>query len=177
MQSPRLAVEEQSNEFVFKQRYTGLRETWTKQFGWSLFRPLHDADTHILKQLHIPMSDSIGEFETQLLYLVKLIIDSLNEDALAKACGGALPGEKSIGKFKRYLEAAKYPRIDRDINLMRTLQDLRSSGAVHVKGKRFDKVQTQVGLDSDAPREVFRGLLAQVNESLADLSAHFLPSF
>lgn len=162
-------------DLVFKQRYTQLSEAWGKQFGWPLFRPLHDADTHILKQLRVPMTDSTGEFESQILYLVKLLVDPLNDAELAKALGGALPDEKSISKLRRYLEAAKYPYDDRDIGVLRTLQDLRSSGAAHAKGARFDRVHTQVGLDRETPRSVFRGLLGRVNDMLAELATHFIP--
>jgi len=162
-------------DLIFKRRYTQLVEAWTKQFGWSLFRPLHEGDAHIFKQFRVPMSESIGEFESQLLYLVKLTIDSLNDAELAKALGGPLPDEKSISKFKRYLVAAGYAHVDRDIDLLRTLQDLRSSGAAHAKGGRFNELQKRVGLDHTSPRDVFRTLLAQVNDLLATLLAHFVP--
>jgi hypothetical protein len=163
-------------DLVFKQRYTHLAEAWAKRFGWPLFRPLHEGDAHIIKQLRVPMSDGAGEFENQVLFLVKLLIDSLNDVELATACGGALPDEKSISKFKRYLETGKYPHVDRDIGFLRTLQNLRSSGAAHAKGGRFDKLQKQVGLDRDTPRDVFRALFAQANYLLAGLLAHFVPS-
>jgi len=163
-------------DLLFKQDYTRLNETWTKKFGWPIFRPLHEADTHILRQLHVPITESLSEFEVQVLFLVKLLIDSLNEGELTRACAGAQPEERGISKFKRYLEDKKYPNTDRDISLLRTLQDLRSSGAVHAKGKNFDKIQRRVGLDIDSPKDVFRGLMSQVNQMLTDLSAHFVPA-
>lgn len=161
-------------DLVFKQSRTQLNEAWTEKFGWPIFRPLHEADAHIFKQLRVPISESLGECENQVLFLVKLQIDSLNDAELAKACGGTLADEKSISKLKRYLEQQKYPYVDRDIGLLRTLQDLRSSGAVHAKGDRFEKVRASVGLDRNSPREVFRDLLIKVNKMLTDLSAHFV---
>jgi hypothetical protein len=124
----------QAPDLIFKQSYTELNEVWTEKFGWPIFRPLHEGDTHILTQLRVPLSEGIGEFENQVLFLVKLLIDSLNDAELAKASVGALSNEKSISKFQRYLKAQQYPCIDRDIGLLRTLQDLRSSGAAHAKG-------------------------------------------
>ena len=50
---------------------------------------------------------------------------------------------------------------------------MRSSGAVHSKGKNFEKNRKKVGLDRDTPREVFRDLLIRVNRMLADLSIYF----
>jgi hypothetical protein len=163
-------------DLVFKQSYTQLNEAWTEKFGWMIFRPLHEGDAHILKQIRLPISESLGEFESQVLFLVKLLIDSLNDAELARACGGALSDEKSINKLRRYFEAKDYPYIDRDILLLRTLQDLRSSGAAHAKGGRFDKIWASVGLDRSSPRDVFRGLLIKVNQMLTDLSAHFIPA-
>jgi hypothetical protein len=161
-------------DLIFKQIYAQLNEAWTERFGWPFFRPLHEADAHILKQFRVPISEGLGEFESQLLFLVKLLIDSLNEVELATACGGALPNEKGISKLKRYLEKQKYPYVDRDINLLRTLQELRSSGTAHAKGGKFDKIQTALGLDRNSPRDVFRDLLSKVNQMLTDLSAHFV---
>jgi hypothetical protein len=161
-------------DLLFKQNYTQLIETWTKTLGWPLFRPLHESDAHIFKQLRVPISENLGEFEKQLLYLAKLLVDSLNDAELALACGGALVDEKSISKLKRYFELQKYRHANRDIGLLRTLQELRSSGAAHAKGKQFDKIHKQVGLDRDSPPDVFRRLLAKANLMLTDLSAHFI---
>jgi hypothetical protein len=163
-------------DLIFKQNYTQLNEAWMGKFGWPLFRPLHESDAHILKQFRVPISESLGEFENQILFLVKLQIDSLNDAELAKACGGALPDEKSINKLKRYMEGQKYPYLDRDIGLLRTLQDLRSSGAAHAKGGRFEKIRASVGLDRNSPQDVFRELLTGVNQMLTDLLAHFIPA-
>jgi hypothetical protein len=162
-------------DLLFRQHYTRLNELWASKFGWPIFRALHEGDGHILKQFRVPLSDSLGEFDNQLLYLVKMIIDSLNEEELAKACSGALPDEKGISKFKRFLEKETYPGVERDVTLLRNLQDLRSSGAVHHKGKQFDKVRKRVGLDSEPPRTVFRMLLLGVNDMLTDLLTHIAP--
>ena len=162
-------------DLVFKQLYTQLNEAWASKFKWPIFRPLHEADSHILKQLRVPISDGLSEFETQVLFLVKLLVDSLNDIGIAKAGGGALADEKSIAKLKRYLEVQQYPYVDRDIELLRTLQELRSVGAAHTKGRRFDKTSTSVGLDRNSPRDVFRDLLVRANQMLSDLPPHFIP--
>jgi hypothetical protein len=77
-------------DLIFKQSYTQLNEVWAGKLGWPLFRSLHEGDAHILRQFRLPIPESLGEFENQVLFLVKLVIDSLNEAELAKACGGAL---------------------------------------------------------------------------------------
>jgi len=169
-------ISDRGNETIAAEVLLGqVREAWTKKFGWSIFRPLHEDDSHIVRQLHVPISESLGEFDVQVLFLVKLLVDSLNEAELARACPGGPADEKGISKFRRYLEQQKYPETDRDIGLLRTLQDLRSSGAVHAKGKNFDKIRKRIGLDIDSPKDVFRALISQVNQMLAGLSAYFVP--
>ena len=59
-------------DLVFKQLYTQLNEAWTGKLGWPIFRPLHEADAHILKQLRVPISESIGECENQILFASSL---------------------------------------------------------------------------------------------------------
>ncbi|HUZ91295.1 MAG TPA: hypothetical protein VMU78_05265 [Methylocella sp.] len=162
-------------DLVFKQRYRELQEAWAHRYGWSLFRPLHESDTHIFKQLRVPLTDGLGEFETQTMYLVKLLIDSLNDKELARECGGALPNEQSISKLERYLSAKSYPEKVRDIGILRLLQDVRSTAAAHAKGEKFDKLSERVGLNSKSPREIFVELLKTVNTMLADMSAYFTP--
>lgn len=158
-------------DHLFKQRYTQLNEAWVAKFQWPLYRQLHKDDAHIPIQFHLPISEAVGEFDSQLLYLVKLLIDSLNEAELAKI-GGADAGDKGITKFEKFLKAKNYVHVDRDISILRTLQNLRSTGAAHAKGKSFDKVQRTVGLDQKSPKLVFRNLLDQVNQMLSDISAH-----
>jgi hypothetical protein len=161
-------------DLVFRQRYIRLNERWEKRFGWPLFRPLHEDDAHIIKQFRTPITDASGEFDTQVLYLVKLLVDSLNEKELAQSLGGTLPDEKGIGKFERFLQADGYALKERDIKLLRTLQRLRSKGAAHIKGSEFDELRKSLGLGEEGGREVFRRLLGEVNTMLGDLSAHFV---
>lgn len=164
----------QSPDLVLKQKLTDLQEGWEQRFGWQLFRPLHDDDAHVIKQLRVPLTDNIGEFEHQTLLLVKLLVDSLNDKELARELGGAGPDEKSISKLDRFLEKAGYTHRHRDLKLLRLLQALRSTAAAHGKGKQFEKVSRELGLDDKPASEVFRGLLAQVNDLLSDLEVFFL---
>jgi len=162
-------------DLLFKQSYTQLIEAWTRKFGWPIFRPLHQADAHILRQFHLPITESVGEFEVQLLWLVKLLIDSLNEAELTRVGSTVGPDEKGISKFKRHLEEEKYPYVERDIRLLRNLQELRSSGAAHAKGRNFDKIWKKIGLNIDSPKDGFRAIMQGVNQMLSDLLVHVAP--
>ena len=60
-----------SPDLSLKQKLVSLQENWEQRYGWQLFRRLHDDDAHVIKQLRIPLTDSIGEFEHQSLLLAK----------------------------------------------------------------------------------------------------------
>ena len=162
-------------DLVLKQKLADLQEAWEQRYGWQLFRQLRDDDAHVLKQLRIPLVESMGEFEHQVLLLAKLLIDSLNDEDLVRECGSLVPDEKSISKLERFFEAKRYPHKDRDLKLLRLLQSVRSTGAAHRKGERFQKVRKELGLDDKVATDVFRDLLSRVNDMFADLHAHFIP--
>jgi hypothetical protein len=163
-----------SPELVFKWKLTEFREQWEKRFGWQLIRVLRDEDAHVFKKLRVPLTKSMGEFEDQLLGLTKLLVDSLNDSEIAKALGGALPDEKSIGKLERFLTAKTYPSMRRDVELLRLLQEARSSIVAHRKGDSFKKVAEKVGLTKQTTPEVFSALLRRAIEMLDGLTEFFL---
>jgi hypothetical protein len=163
-------------DLVFKQDYVHFQERWHHEFGWPLYRPLHDGDAHILPQLRVPLSESAGEFETQVLYLAKLLVDSLNDAKLVEQSGTGAADQKSIAKFESYLEARAYPHKARDCEFLRLLQRLRSMGAAHTKGSSFERLRQQVGLNQKTYQEVFRNLLSDATSMLSSLSTHFISS-
>ena len=162
-------------DLLFKLKYTRLQESWEKRHGWPLFLTLHEADAHAWKRMRIPLTDSQAEFDDLVLALTKVLIDSLNEKALAQELGGSLKDEKGIGKFERYLSSKGYKTKDRDIALLRVLQDLRSASTAHRKGEKFERIARELKLAETSPSTVFRQLLEQVNLMLDELTSHFCP--
>lgn len=146
----------------------------TKHFGWQLIRGLRDEDAHVFKKLRVPLTKSMAEFEDQLLGLTKLHVDSLNDSEIPKALGGALPDEKSIAKFERFLTTKNYPSMRRDIDLLRLLQEVRSSGAAHRKGDSFKKVVEKLDLKNEPTPKVFSGLLQRAIDMIQGLTEFFL---
>lgn len=163
-----------SSDLILKQKLVAMQEGWEQRFKWQLFRPLQNEDAHVIKQLRIPLTESMGEFEQQTLLLAKLIINSLNDAKLAEELGGALPEEKSLGKFERFLKAKGYPFTDRDAKLLRLLQSVRSTAAAHRKGEQFNKISKELQLSDKQVSGVFRELIGRVNGMLSDLETHFL---
>ncbi len=160
-------------DLLFKQRYDQLNQLWLEKFGWRLFLPLHKDDAHIFKQFRVQLvSENRGEFDEQVLFLAKLVIDSLNEDKLKTSLSSlnieVKEDEKGITKFEKYLTANQYTNVKRDIGALRNLQSLRN-GSAHRKGTQYDKKLSKVNDDHSSLPQIFRKHLSSINDMLCDL--------
>jgi len=70
----------------FKLEYGRLKKLWKNAKGWPLYLPLSEGDKHILKHLRIPIKNVSSEFDQQILYITKILIDSLNEKQISQIC-------------------------------------------------------------------------------------------
>jgi hypothetical protein len=127
----------QSVELRFPRAYAKANEAWESAFGWPLFKPLHEDDRYVLHRLHIPLGDTAGELDEQVLYLAKLVVDSLNEESLA-ATIGKRKDEKGLAKLGRMLDGLGVPNARTMLKPLADVQGLRSRGAAHRKGTDFD---------------------------------------
>lgn len=126
----------QSVDLRFPRVYAKTNETWEAAFGWPLFKPLHDDDRHVLSKLHVPFGDSAAEFDEQVLYLAKLLVDSLNEEAIAARIENK--GAKGLKKLERLLDGLDVPDARSLLGPLAKIQGLRSRSAAHRKGSDFD---------------------------------------
>jgi len=158
-----------SADLRFRATFSTVNKTWENVFGWPLFKPLHDDDAHVLTKLHVPLRDSAAELDEQLTYLAKLLVDSLNESEIGKNIGTKIKGEKSLGKFERYLALLEFPGAENLLEVLRSLYGLRSRGAAHRKGEDFD-IKRAIG-ERDRPNG-FRDILERVTDSLVELEKY-----
>jgi len=161
------------SDLFFKQRYADFQKKWKEEMGWDLFRPLSKQDEHHLKSLHIPLTNSQQEFDTQVLSLTKLMIDSINEAELVKHAKPAKPDAKGIDKFEAYL-VNKGVHSSQMIGFMRNLQELRSTGVAHLKGSGYEKVKKYFQIDEKPLSEVFDDILVKAIWVFNTLSGRFL---
>jgi len=84
---------------------------WNKKFGWDLFKPLPENDKSSLSTLRIPLTDDQTEFDSQILNLAKLLIDSLNGKQLEEELGGKLVKEAvELSSLIKYSEEHNFPK-------------------------------------------------------------------
>lgn len=70
-------------DLLFKIEFRKFNEIWTGNKGWPLFLPLTQDDQHRWKTLHcLTVANNDVDFDEQVLSLVKLTVDSLNQEDL-----------------------------------------------------------------------------------------------
>jgi hypothetical protein len=159
-----------SPDLRFKHIFEYLQQHWQELFGWQLFLPLSDEDLHFYAALRVPLTNDQAEFDSQVLALTKVLVDSINEKQLAVELGGAEADERGISKLERYLEQHQLPERANCVAFLRDLQDLRSSGVAHRKGGKYDKVSARFGIGERDLGKVFEGILSQAADLVAALS-------
>ncbi len=158
----------QSADLRFSHIYIKANKAWERAMGFTLFRPLHADDEHLLNKLHVPAGDTPGEFDEQILNLAKLVVDSINEEAILGAIGKGPKDEKGLAKLERFLASKGIEDARQLLGPFARVQGLRSRGAAHTKGSDFD---ISVALGGATRREGFRKLLGEAIETLEALLA------
>lgn len=155
----------------FKSAYRSFNNKWREQFGWALFKELEPDDAHILQRLRIPLDSSQPEFESQVMGLTKLLVDALNEMEIQRRLPDRQPGDKGIGKLKRWMLQEQYPWAERDTVFLKRLQHLRSKITAHRKGSDYQQVLADANVNPDPIQEVAT-MLQSAERLLCDLALH-----
>ena len=163
-------------EHLFKHRYAHLQKDSEKYLGWQLLRPLPPGDEYHLNTLRIPSTEEQGNFDTLVSGLTKILIESLNQKELKKlislkqeqnlSCDEKKSLERSIGCLKIALNSCGVKDAAEHITFLQKLQDLRSTGTAHLKGRKYQKIANYFGIESKGLREVFGGILTKALDVL-----------
>ena len=164
-------------DLIFREEYVRLARCWKKSEGWALFLAPEPGDTHLLETVRVPLTNAQSELDDQVLALTKLLVDSLNKKEIEKHGGNGEAGEKGISKFARFLEASTFPQREGVISFLRDLQSLRSAGSGHRKGREYDEIVADLGIDPDNKPAVMSRLLEQATVVLSALGMHFCKDY
>lgn len=143
-----------------------LDKAWRKRFGLALYRPFHRADEGILEQIHIPSGNGESEFETVTMALTRALVDYIDESALKDA-----DARGSINKLEAFLSGND---IVIDLKPLRDLQNLRSAGAAHGKGSKYDRLYGDVVTEDH--REDAKRLIARLTTMLNEWTEALKPA-
>lgn len=141
-------------------------------FGEDLFRQLDDKDRHAFETLHIPLTEEWKEFDEQVQALAKVTVDSLNVSLLSRETaleGDRSPKKASIELLEFYLRQRQVSEkvVKRIINALKGVQAIRSSGAAHRKGRKFQKALETFKLVNLSNSAKFRKLIADLTHALS----------
>ena len=162
------------SDLKFKSDFDNFQLQWKCKYGWDLFLPLSESDKYNIKTLHIPITASQEEFDHQVLSLVKIIIDSINEKEILQRINDSVGLKGSISKLEKWLNEQKIDGYEVHIKFLRNLQELRSSGTGHRKGKGYEKIKEIFKLSDDNFNVVFDEILKKADSFLSFLSNAFL---
>ena len=176
-------VEAEDNAIRFQQAYKVFYKARRKHFGWDLFKPLSEADSHHFRTLRRPLTDEPTEFHEIVLSLSILLQESINIKELRKRIPD-FKSKDSDGKDKRniqilgeYLEFEGYRGATQYVEYLRMLQMLRSnSGTVHRRNeKEYQKAAKFFELDTKSTIQVADDIFTTLTDFLDSLREHFCP--
>lgn len=169
-----IPTDPQSLDFVFKKTYLKINHQFTEKMGWPLFLELDKQDLYNFEGLRIPINNSIVEMDMLVLSLVKVVLDSLNEKKIVAQLTGTyekLTG--SISKLEAWFQEKHLSDYQEHIKFLRDLQELRSSGTGHRKGKGYQKISKAFDIQRENYAETFSNILDNVISFLNYIEAHF----
>lgn len=152
-------------EHKFKRDYNKLDEIWEDSFGWQLYLPPSSEDEYILDQIRRPLNTSQHEFDQLVLLLGKVLVDFLNEKAIADRIN-TTQDLKGIGKLECWLNDNDHEDAKEHIEFLRNLWRLRSAGSGHRKGKGYNDLIQKFNADEFELPDVFDLILHKADEYL-----------
>ena len=183
-----------SPDTLLKQCFMSFNERWEEKFEWRLFLPLTKDDEYLFQSLHcMTTSDNIREFESQILALVKMTVDSLNQEKLMNNVDEGNVGVKkfledkkvaslkditqSIDKFELFLISNSCTDRDTIITFFRRLQNLRSLNVAHRKSsenKKRESLNDYFKLEEMDKRNVLDNIFKEMIWSMRFLEEVFI---
>ena len=151
-------------DLVFKHEYNYFNRTFREAAGWDVFLPLHDDDEHFLTGLRLLSKDNQAEFDSQLIALTKVLVDSLNEKEIAKGLTTLVENDKGITKLEKFFVERGAVGYEPHVKFLRVLQDLRSKSAAHRKGSSYEKLIADLQMADEGQQKVFAALLVAASE-------------
>ena len=168
-----MPTDPQSADFIFKNTYLKINRQFTEKMGWSLFLELDEQDVYNFEGLRIPINNSIAEMDMLVLSLVKVVLDSLNEkEIVAQLTGTYEKLTGSISKLEAWFQEKHLSDYQEHIKFLRNLQELRSSGTGHRKGKSYQKISKVFDIQKGNYAETFSGILENVSSFLNYIRTH-----
>ncbi|MFM0649106.1 hypothetical protein PQR14_32705 [Paraburkholderia bryophila] len=151
----------QNPEHTFKHKFSQLQTEWADEFGWPLFLPLTGRDEHFFDSIRSMLANEQSEFDSLILSIAKVTIDSVNVKALRDYLQDRNAESKSIVLLEALFSKLNIPHADDITAFLRGVQSVRSTGVAHRKGTEYEKVIAKLNIDDENYQAEFDQILAK----------------
>ena len=165
--------ESTSIELVFKRKYIEFRKNFHRAHGWDFFLNLHEDDEHCLESMYLP-ENNIADFEKMLGWIVKLLIDSLNEKEISVFVKNLETNDKGITKLEKCCVDTGVHSYNQHIAFLRLIQDARSKITAHRKGSSYNDIKKTLNLHNEGYKQKFKEILKTACSFLEFLHENFI---
>ena len=117
-----------------------LNQSFQNQFNFPLFKLNRTEVDEYLKQIHIPLTREKKEFKDVILAANKVFVETISSEELKNLIKNSdeIQGFKSLKVLQEFLEQ-EFPDLETHIKYLFYLNDLRSTLAAHLSGKKYQK--------------------------------------
>jgi hypothetical protein len=147
-------------EHEFKYFFSSFQVKWFDKHKWHLFLPLSVNDRHFFASIRSMLTNEQSEFDSQILALAKIVIDSLNKEELRKATGVSDPTVGSLSLFENFLVKLNTQNLEKHVSSLKAIQSIRSAGVAHRKGSEYEKVISKLKLNTNDFQAEFDRILS-----------------
>jgi hypothetical protein len=160
--------ESEQPDHLFIKNYNLLMQACNDCLDFQLLLQLKEKDSHCLTIIRIPATEEQLDFDEIILALTKILIDSINEKQLKKIItSDAQPNiNGSINLLEQAFIVLKVKDYKRYVTFLRNLQELRSSGTAHRKGKKYNKIIKELGSEDSSLIDRTKNIIEQANAYL-----------
>ena len=141
--------------FQFRKSLTKFQQKFESKFKFKLFLPLKPNDTFVDQSIRIPLNNEVNEFEQQILYLAKLLPDSINTNSIIKSEDNIDPSLIKLGKKNLILECflTSNSLNTNIVSNLHKIQNIRSTGVAHRKGDKYENMLEKYGFEENTYAE------------------------
>lgn len=170
-------VESKDVVYNLKQLQSETNNLCEGKLGFKLFKELSEEDSYIYKSIHVPTTTEFRELDEQMIFLAKLLPDSINKTELENIVTWKPPTNdentkiRYLEKFLEELFGLNSTESEQIARPFRNLQRLRSKSAAHRKSKELEKALFRMGLYRKEPQEIFVFLISSLIVEMQKIKA------
>ena len=159
-------------EHHLKTNLVDLNKAFQKQFQFPLFK-LDRAEVKInLKQIRIPLTREMKEYNDIVLAMNKVFVESISSKELKQVIKDIdkVKGFKSLKILEEFL-TQEFPNLTTHIKFLFHLNDLRSTDAAHLSGKNYQDFLIEHNFKENETVEIVEWLLKGILVFLKDFNS------